>query len=454
MKHRVPCFVLSILAIGVVPSLHGETPSAERPGRRYALLVGVHEYGEGQPLPALRYAEADAERLGDVLKQGGYAVTVMTQSVGGQKGQFDCLPLADHIRAKLSGILGSPYLKEQDTVLLAFAGHGVSLRIREGGQIVERFFFCPMNADVRPVLQAAEEEQFFTLEDLRTQFHLISIDELYKQLGESCSAGLKILLVDACRNDPSRSAGTRAIASVTLPPLPAPPGGIAAFFSCAAHQKAQEDPQLKHGVFFHYVIEGLGGKADFSSDRTVTLAELNEYVGSNVYDFVYRKYKSKQTPELRGQIRGQAPLLTVRTIRPTGGQTVRGSGRNNPRSPAQDATHVTSPMSDGEEASQRGELFQIEFTTRLPKRGRGYIYEFEMKVKPGDRLRFQVQPVRGAKLPTAIRVLKPDRKGNAFANVKKADQHNWTMPDGYPAERMPVQVIGYGVGKVEVRVTK
>lgn len=288
--------------------------AADRPPRKYALVVGVHEDREGQPLPALPYAEPDAEQLGDVLKRGGYTVTVMTQSLGGKKGQYDQLPLASNLRDKLTGILGNPFLKEQDTVILALAGHGVLLRVREDEKVVERFFFCPMDADVAPLIKAAQNGTFLPLDDVREKHHLLSLDELYERLGNSCKAGLKLLLVDACRNDPSRETGQRAIESLTLPSLAPPPGGVAAYFSCSAHQKAQEDPELKHGVFFRYVIEGLGGKADFSKDETVTLAELNEYVGTNVYDFVYRKYKSRQVPELKGALRGRAELLPLPSV--------------------------------------------------------------------------------------------------------------------------------------------
>ncbi len=42
---------------------------------------------------------------------------------------------------------------------------------------------------------------------------------------------------------------------------PKPPGGVAALFSCSAGQRAFEHESLKHGVFFHHVLEGLGGKA-------------------------------------------------------------------------------------------------------------------------------------------------------------------------------------------------
>ncbi|GEM_PF-2828663 len=43
---------------------------------------------------------------------------------------------------------------------------------------------------------------------------------------------------------------------MTRPPEKLRPGGAAILFSCSAGEKAFEDPELKHGVFFHFVIEG------------------------------------------------------------------------------------------------------------------------------------------------------------------------------------------------------
>ena len=55
------------------------------------------------------------------------------------------------------------------------------------------------------------------------------------------------------------------LVSVTRPLKKRPPGGVAALFSCSEGQVAYEDDDLKHGVFFHFVIQGLKGKADEES---------------------------------------------------------------------------------------------------------------------------------------------------------------------------------------------
>jgi hypothetical protein len=50
-----------------------------------------------------------------------------------------------------------------------------------------------------------------------------------------------------------------AAAFGTAPAEPLPSGVVA--FGCSEGQEAFEDDDLRHGVFFHYVLEGLRGKA-------------------------------------------------------------------------------------------------------------------------------------------------------------------------------------------------
>ena len=122
-------------------------------------------------------------------------------------------------------------------------------------------------------------------------------------------------MVDACRNDP-RSDNSRAwsrvqLESVTRPQQTPPPGGVMAFFSCSEGERAFEHADLKHGVFFHYVIEGLNGNATGEGSEGVTMPELELYVKKQVHDFVRAKYGTRQMPELRGDSRGLVPIVTL-----------------------------------------------------------------------------------------------------------------------------------------------
>ena len=83
---------------------------------------------------------------------------------------------------------------------------------------------------------------------------------------KDCQAGFELLLADVCRRDP-RPTFDRSpkepvkLQSVSRPQTRKPPEGVAAFFSCSPGEQAYESPKLERGVFFHYVVEGLKGKA-------------------------------------------------------------------------------------------------------------------------------------------------------------------------------------------------
>ena len=282
-------------------------------GRKYALIVGVRSYRLEQPLPELSFTENDANKLAEVLAAGGYNVTLMTQSESASPGNEALNPLSDYIHDQLQAILDSPNLDEDDIILIALAGHGVQLDLIDGTGARQRrtpqFFFFAADADIRNLRTANE---------VTAKNRLINLSELYQAL-DGCPAGGKLLFVDACRNDPTKPSLLRSHMQ-TMPELPPPPGGTAAFLSCSSSQTSLEDIDLRHGVFFHHVIQALKGEADSSTktkaaDGQITLAELVEYVSTGTFDFVKTKYngKRKQTPELKGQFRLSIPVLELGT---------------------------------------------------------------------------------------------------------------------------------------------
>jgi TPR repeat protein/uncharacterized caspase-like protein len=281
---------LRVLAAVAFIAWGGAAFAEEKPkplGEKYALLVGVRQYGENELRP-LPFAEADVVQLAQVLRDSGYRpenVVLLTQARGAENHRF--LPLAANIRKELRLLLKNR--ARADSVIVAFAGHGVEFRGSND------HFFCPMDA---------------ALSDKQT---LVSLGEVYKEL-EQCQAGFRLLLADACRNDPVVDRSRRVTAelnSVTRPQTAQPPGGVAALFSCSAGELAFEHEELKHGVFFHYLIKGLQGEADLDGDRSVSLAELDLYIKKRVPDFVRGKFGKEQNPNLIGNTRGLVPVVSL-----------------------------------------------------------------------------------------------------------------------------------------------
>jgi tetratricopeptide (TPR) repeat protein len=256
-------------------------------GEKYALLVGVKKYNAGGGLRSLHYTESDMIDLAKVLQANGYRpenIILMTQATAARQGER-FLPQAARVRKELRQLLKDR--SPADTVVVGFSGHGIQLKT------TDEFYFCPQDTD---------------LSDSRS---LVSLTDVYKEL-ERCPARFKILMADACRTDPFKGSSSKAVIpvdSVTRPQTRPLPGGVAAFFACSKGQEAYEDDDLKNGVFFHYVIEGLNGAAASPGTKEVTLPGLQDYVTRRVSAYVRRKYGKEQLPELRNQTRGLVALV-------------------------------------------------------------------------------------------------------------------------------------------------
>jgi formylglycine-generating enzyme required for sulfatase activity len=290
----------ALLLLGVVASLVYFVPArAQEParGKKYALLVAVDRYEKGSLLPGLPFPGRDIEGLAKLFLEAGYAkddVIVMTRERGLE--DFDLTPTAEHIRNQLGLLLDQ--LKPGDSVIIGLAGHGVMMLAPphedSKGEPRLRSFFCPMDAN----LAKKSLEKF------------VSFDELYAGL-EASKATTKLLLVDACRNELLANPQGRP-GGIAMPPPPPPPASVAALFSCSEKEVSWEDAELDggHGVFFHYVIEGLKGAANVDGNRNVSLLELTVYTQENVSAFVRRKHATSQLPRLKGDI-GPVSLIDV-----------------------------------------------------------------------------------------------------------------------------------------------
>jgi tetratricopeptide (TPR) repeat protein len=286
-----PVVLVSVLLSAALAALPGRAAAGEAGGKKYALLVGVRAY-EHNKLKDLKYTENDVEELAVLLrgKAAGFdGVRVLTTSRG-QANAAD-RPTAANIRRAVARLLDRR--TKRDTVLVALAGHGVQLPAAsgDGGKTRDEPFFCP--ADGEPV-----EGRTATL---------LSLAALFKQLDDS-GAGVKLLLVDACRNDPHETRSLDADA------LPRPPRGVAAMYSCSSGQRAFETPRLGkngHGVFFHFVLEGLKGEAR-NKDGDVTWGGLAEYVTKSVSRAVPKLIGggAKQQPNVIANLSGESPVLT------------------------------------------------------------------------------------------------------------------------------------------------
>jgi formylglycine-generating enzyme required for sulfatase activity len=292
--------VFVFLGFGTRNSLSAQNANA---GRKLAFLVGVKVYDHAD-LKNLDFPENDVEDLAALLKSDGFETIVLTTSRGKKSDQNK--PTAANIRSRLKAILGGA--TKQDLIIVGLAGHGIQPLASDES------YFCP--ADANPVVK---DDRPIAPE------RLVSVGEILAQMSDS-GIGYKLLLVDACRNDPNaRSARHRGVDHVNVAALPSQTGVL---LSCSQGEFSFEDKSLGggHGVFFYHVIQGLKGAAKDANSQ-VTWDGLGLYVRTEVPATVARLYGKEggeQSPNAIGNLRG-VPAALAR---------ITGTGEPNPPLPA------------------------------------------------------------------------------------------------------------------------
>jgi uncharacterized caspase-like protein len=76
------------------------------------------------------------------------------------------------------------------------------------------------------------------------------------------------------------------------------------FAAGRATEASFEYPELKNGVFTHFLLKGMNGEADADADGIVTVNELYKYVYSRATSFT----NGAQHPELAGIEEGSIPI--------------------------------------------------------------------------------------------------------------------------------------------------
>jgi uncharacterized caspase-like protein len=86
--------------------------------------------------------------------------------------------------------------------------------------------------------------------------------------------------------------------------------GRAIVSAARPNEVSLELADLGHGLFTHYVLQGLKGSADSNGDALVTVQELYEYVEREVAERS-RTVGGSQHPVLKGELEGPLPLVRV-----------------------------------------------------------------------------------------------------------------------------------------------
>jgi uncharacterized caspase-like protein len=263
---------------------------------RWAVVIGVSNY-ESAAIPRLRYTVPDAEAVYQALVGvGGFKkdnVLLLTD-------RAERKPTLRNIKWALGTFL-SRSARKDDTVVIFFAGHGapdVDTRGIERDGLAK--YLIPSDADPDDLYSTA-----LPMDELQTIFGRIEAERV-------------VAFLDACYSGAARggrtfsSKLTRAgnIDDLFLERLTRSKGR-AIVTASRTNEVSMELPELGHGIFSYYLVNGLKGAADLNRDGIVSLQELYEYVEPQV-SVKSRSVGGNQHPVMKGELEGALPLVKVR----------------------------------------------------------------------------------------------------------------------------------------------
>ncbi|MCC6657908.1 MAG: caspase family protein [Rhodocyclaceae bacterium] len=256
-------------------------PPASASTQHWAVVIGVSSYADSR-IPALRYAAKDAQALHDWLVSpsgGRYAPSRV-------KLLTDRNATAAAIKEALYTWLRQTI--EEDVVVIYFAGHGSP----DSPDTPQNLYLLPHDTRYDAIASTG-----FPMWDVETALKRFIKARRVVVLADACHSGGVGATFDVARRalgdtQPNRiSSGLQNLASVGA--------GIAVISASDDRQLSAESAKFGggHGVFTHYLLEGLKGKADYNGDSRVTLGELIPYLSEHVR----RETLNAQSPTVAGR---------------------------------------------------------------------------------------------------------------------------------------------------------
>ena len=263
----------------VPPSAEGSVATARSGGKKYAVVVGVDCYHEPS-IPRLDYCVADAQGVADVLEQQcGFEKAVRLV------GEGNTTKLA--VLRALSQLQNRSLYPDASLVVFYFAGHGTTV----GG----RNYLLPGDG---------------TADEL-AEHSSLALDDVVKLVSRS-GCERRVLFIDACRS--ALGDGTRSIDSVgfnkdAVEAAAKAAKGLKIVFGTQYGRVASERGELGHGVFTHFLLEGLRGAA-VDTYGQVSVGSLSAYIHSSMVTYSRSQAGRTRVPVTAGEGSDQIVLAS------------------------------------------------------------------------------------------------------------------------------------------------
>lgn len=245
-----------------VPIIEGDPhPPVPFTGKKYALIIGISHYQyRDDRLPNLQFADSDARDIYDFLKS----------PAGGKFSPNDMLLVTNEqatlgrLRDALSRFIIRP--GPEDLLLIFLASHG-----SPDPAVSQKLYFLTYDTQVDRMADTA-----LAMKDVETL------------LQQNLRAKRLVLLIDTCHSagltETPRALKPNNLVSLYAARLLYATEGRAVMTASDVNEGAFEGEKWGggHGVFSHFVLEGLHGKADVDGDKLVTVGELFRFVRQRV----------------------------------------------------------------------------------------------------------------------------------------------------------------------------
>lgn len=247
---QILVLLTSLIGIGTYANsskdiLLQEVPKFQQENK-VAVIIGVNTYDRSTGLRPLKYAASDATNLKNTLIKQGYKVRLLTNHHAGKHMILNAIEQA-----------GKTLKRNTGTFIFAYSGHGFASN--------KQNYLASHGTVINRLAQSA--------------LPLREVQQAIRRTG----AKRAILFIDACRNDPN-IAGSKSVASTGF--IYSKSEGIKTLYATKFGEVSWESPQLRHGVFSHFLIKALRGEA---ADRNgvISFSSVEKYVQQNVSNWTF-----------------------------------------------------------------------------------------------------------------------------------------------------------------------
>jgi len=236
--------------------------------KKVALLIGIDKYDDSN-ITRLKYAANDVISMGEKLQQDCNFddVRLLTNLKGTKPTNFNIIRELEDIALEINS---------DDLFMFFFSGHGIENN--------EHAYFLT-------------QDSFNDYPDTAFSFNRL------KEIFQKISAKQRIVLIDACRNDPHAGKGvadnlmgnifSKDLVTSVTETKNIEDSTTAIFTACSKGQRAYEWEKKQHGIFTYFMLKGLGG--DAWNGGKLCFKDLVNYTSQKVKEWA-EKAKKTQTP--------------------------------------------------------------------------------------------------------------------------------------------------------------